>query len=392
MILRTSQSSGRAGRPSSSRHRSQPLRSTVTQSIVLVDDDREYLGEFRAALDQQLERDEAEVRTWAPSSSDDDPRRSLESLLDGGTVLVITDYNLTRQGLTGLFGSTIVSWCQDKAIPVGDFSRAHHASLPSEPDLFELRVPVEMEAATAYALTMFRGFRAIRDAMDLAVASPDAPPSPATALARMLGHPELEGQIALYMTGVAASNSALLDRIRSSPDGPTNADKAQLLAYVIGHVLVNGVLRYPGPILSERALCAYLATTPTEGGAVAELFTSARYVGPFSSAAYYWRSGADAILEGIPVPTTDQAFETSGAYNRALAESALRRTLVRHDCPRCAGANGGYYCPFTTPSSGRPVCERADCSVGSSSLLPAGADVCRIERDFFDEWAPMIGL
>jgi hypothetical protein len=320
----------------------------------------------------------------------------LQQRVDDDTVLVVTDFDLTKNGLTGLFGATIVSWCQARSIPVGDFSRANVGDLPTEPNLFELRVPTDIDAGGAFAASIFRGFRDLRSKLIAGDALVNLR-SPAEILAVVLGRPDLEGQFVLYMSRLGAANSALLDRLRSAaPDSEPSSrpDMARLIAYVVGHVLVNAVLRYPGPILSASALAAYLATSEGEISAVSEMFAEARYEGPFGSdAAFYWRTGVDNRLDSEAGSSGDESFPRLevfdiGEFNRAVVERRLGRSLAAHGCERCGGTRGGYLCPFTN----RPVCERSDCSVAANSWIPAGADLCRIERDFYDEWAPLLGL
>ena len=170
---------------------------------------------------------------------------------------------------------------------------------------------------------------------------------------------------------------------------PGDQEKTRLLAYVLGHVLLNAVLKYPGPILSGEVLCAYLATAPNEIDPLTDLFKEARYEGPFrNDASLFWRDDVDSILDRLAVDIAEDHFESFGDFNRGVAETALNRKLVPHSCRRCKGVKGGFWCPFTT----RPVCERADCSIPASSWIPSGAQLCRVERDFYDEWAPILGF
>jgi hypothetical protein len=359
------------------------------RSILLIDDNETLLTRLAEALFAALADTDVEIRTWSPLA-DQNPVEEFESRIDDATVLVVTDYDLTGRGMTGLFGASIVSWCLQRAIPVGDFSRGPTVNLPDEPALFELRVPKGIPEAATYVATMLQGFSALRDALAVEAESLHMR-SPAEVLAAALGRPHLEGQLSLYMSRLGASNSSLLDRLRppTATDQVSNdPEKARLLVYVLGHVLANAVLRYPGPILSARALCAYLATTEAETVTLDAMFTQARYDGPFSSNThYYWRTDVDAILDRAAASLADQKFTTSGAFHRAVAEASLGRDLAKHGCTRCEGTNGGYLCPLTD----RPVCERADCSVAANSWIPAGADVCRIERDYYEEWAPLLG-
>lgn len=362
----------------------------VTMSVVLIDDDPTLLRALAKHVRLELDGDNVEVREWSPQEGED-PLQRFDQLVDDHTVAVVTDFDLTSRGLTGLFGATIVNWCQSHLLPVADFSRANVAQLPTEPNLFELRVPTDTEQAARYTGSLVRGFKQIRRDLASDEARLAGMRSPAEALATVLDRPHLEGQFALYMSRLGAANSTLLERLRtelSSGDSPEMDEKARLLTYVIGHVLVNAVLRYPGPILTSEALCAYLATSETEADALGEAFKNALYEGPFASQAqHFWRREVDKILE-TAAADIDESAGSLGEFNRALAQKILGRELTNHSCPRCGGTNGGFLCPFTS----RAVCDRADCSVAANSWIPAGADLCRIERDFYDEWAPLIGL
>lgn len=367
------------------------MSSDSQPSIVVIDDNEELLTQFRQALKQDLAQDGVDIRTWKPEA-DQDPIEEFDRLIDDDTLLVVADYDLTKNGMTGLFGVSIVSWCQARSIPVGDFSRANLIRLPKEPALFELRVPSDVNEGASYSARMFRGFRQLRDILANGSIDLQSVGSPAQVLAAILERPHLESQFALYMSLLGAANASLLDSLQpvSSSKGMTSsAGKERLLAYILGHVLANVVLRYPGPILSERALCAYLATTVEEATVVREIFGEAIYSGPFSAGvAYYWRSDVDCIIDQKSVILGDASFESAGEFNRAVVESILGRKLALHECTRCGGTNGGYLCPFTD----RTVCEQADCSVAANSWIPAGADVSRIEREFYEEWAPLLGL
>ena len=238
---------------------------------------------------------------------------------------------------------------------------------------------------------MFRGFRDIRIWLE---GNPDVltqPRSLAAVLAILLEKPQSESMFAAYMTKLGAANSALLQTIVrfSDPDQlPTDEDKARLLTYVLGHVLANAVLKYPGPIVSLEALCAYFGTHLEEGTTLSALFEPAGYEGPFGhSAPYYWHEAIDAILDDMAGELDDEQFGSFAEYNRRAVELHLGRPLGRHACDRCGGVKGGFWCPFTI----RAVCERSDCSVPASSWIPSGAQLSRVEKDFHDEWAPILG-
>ena len=362
----------------------------ATPNLLLIDDNAENLEALRQRLATLMPAEEAEIRTWVPTEDDGPLSEAFEARVDERTALVITDYDLTTR-VKGLFGLSIVGWCQKKSIPVGDFSRGNVAALPKEPNLFELRVPTDDEHGAAFVATTFRGFRGLRSGIEAAPALLTERRSLAAVLTSLLGRPRLESQFAAYMSRLGAANSALLQQLRNfaGEEQPDDADKIGLLTYVLGHVLCNAILKYPGPILSRQSLCAYMATTTEEAEAIEPLFADALYTGPFSAGhSYFWREDVDRILDGLGGDLDDADLESFADLNRRVVEATLGQALATHACGRCGGVKGGFWCPFTA----RPVCERADCSVPSSSWIPAGAQLCRVERDFYDEWAPLLGL
>ncbi len=363
----------------------------ATPNLLLIDDNAMNLEALRQRLAALMPVEEVEIRIWVPTEDGGPPADEFEARVDEHTALVITDYDLTTS-VKGLFGLSIVGWCQKKSIPVGDFSRGNVAALPKEPNLFELRVPTDDEHGAAFVATTFRGFRELRSGIEAAPALLTERRSLAAVLSSLLDRPRLENQFAAYMSRLGASNSALLQQLRNfagEQEQPDAADKIRLLTYVLGHVLSNAILKYPGPILSCHGLCAYVATSAEEADAIEPLFAGARYTGPFSAGhSYFWRGDVDRILDGLGGDPDYADVESFADTNRRLVEAALGRELATHGCDRCGGLKGGFWCPFTA----RPVCERADCSVPSSSWIPTGAQLCRVERDFYDEWAPLLGL
>lgn len=359
-------------------------------SLLLIDDTEHFIEELKRSLEALLDVTTVEIRTWVPRGSDANPRDTFNSLVDADTILVITDYDLTSQGLTGLFGTSIVDWCQTLGIPVGDFSRGHASNLPSEPNLFEVRVPTAPDRSAPFIASVFNGFLSIRRAM-LDNESLLAKRRPAGVLAGILDVPNLESQFALYGSRLAATNSALLDRIvKYAPPEVEPSDEAKrvLLGYIVGHLLLNAVLRFPGPILSIEGLCGYIGSD--DSGTLADQFKAAEYRGPFFELGpFFWLGEVDELLDRWSATIIDaEAYETTGELNRHIVEMQIGRTISRHGCERCGGKNGGFVCPFTK----RTVCQLPNCSVSSSSWVPAGARICRIERDFYDELAPILGM
>ena len=361
-----------------------------SHAILLIDDELEKLQSLAALVRDRV--DTAEVREWYPCENED-PSVAFERAVGEDTMLVVTDYDLTT-AVKGLFGHSVVAWCRNQFIPVGDFSRGHREALSTEPDLFDLRVPRHEADAVVYIVRIFDGFRRIREGIEAHAELLSAGRSPAQVLAALLDREDLESQLSPYLSRPGLFNSFLLDTLTGGKQGNGDAtaeEKARLLTYILGHVLVNAVLKYPGPILAGGPLCAYLAASPKDFEEIAGLFKRARYTGPFDGGEMlYWRDEVDAVIEEMAskFEVDDEDYKSFGDYRRAVIDKALGGALAKHDCDRCNGENGGFWCPFTK----RAVCERGDCSSTASSWVPSGAYACRVERVFFDEWSPILGL
>ncbi len=364
----------------------------VKSAILVIDDDEKSLKGLSALLKNLLP--DVVVNSWQPTEKDASPAEAFEKHLGNNTELVVTDYDLTTT-VKGLFGLSVVGWCQHRTIPVGEFARINVDALPKEPSLFELRVPTDEEEAAKFIANTFEGFREVRTSIERNPTLISEGRSLSAVLSVLLERPHLESQFAAYMSRLGSTNSALLEILKSfanRKDKQNDDEKLKLLTYVLGHVLVNSVLKYPGPILSEEVLCAYLTTEGEAIDAVKNCFEEARYKGPFGQVGHlYWRDEVDVILDDLATTIEnidEEVFDSFGEYNRYIIESALKIDLPPHQCDRCKGRKGGFWCPFTK----RPICERADCSVPASSWIPSGAQLCRVERDYYDEWAPLLGL
>ncbi|MFL6720315.1 MAG: hypothetical protein ACJ8FT_00725, partial [Sphingomonas sp.] len=150
------------------------------------------------------------------------------------------------------------------------------------------------------------------------------------------------------------------------------------------------ILRYPGPLLNGCAASSYFAVADTAKKDVEQEIAAALYDGPFAELGpFYWRDAIDDLVDNWAESSEIEFTGEQASYRRALLEERLGKgALARYTtCPRCHGERGGYRCPFTDAV----VCERSDCSVGSSGWIPLGADLSRVERGFYDETSPMLG-
>ena len=183
------------------------MTQAVRASILLVDDNENVLRGLEEKLSNELDDAAVDVRLWVPRLEDGELDVAFANRVDAGTVLVVTDYDLTTI-VKGLFGLSIVAWSQNRSIPVGDFSRGKRDTLPKEPNLFELRVPPSDVEGATFIANAFRGFQAIKGAIQGAPEILREKRSLASVLAALVRRPHLEISFALYMSRLGASNSA----------------------------------------------------------------------------------------------------------------------------------------------------------------------------------------
>lgn len=355
------------------------------RQILVIDDEADRLSLLESALREKLI--DVPIVTWQPTEGEDPVKTFLE-LLDKPTGLIVTDHDLTK-GIRGLLGSTITAWSQERFIPVCNFSRKPLRSLPRESNFFELRVPSEPDegARAGFISKIYQGFQSLR----AYVFHHYAEGVPAAALlAGAMGDPSLEDDLAPYITSVGSSSSSLLQNLREADELPKGSAQVEFHTFILGHVLVNAVLKYAGPIMSRQTLAAYCAFSEAAQEELARLFSDAEYRGPFSGPSeYFVRDAVDERIDQLVTsqgqPEAAQALEVD-EYNHAVVQQAIGLEAP-HACGRCDGTRGGLWCPFTQ----RAICNREDCSVSSATWIPRGATLCRVEHDYYDEWAPLLG-
>ena len=360
--------------------------------ILLIDDQPDLIGELRKALQEELAEEGAQIDLWVPERTSEDPDTLLASKVQKDTVLVITDYDLTKKGFLGFQGSNVRSWCQHALVPVGDFSRGKSKSLPDEPDLFSTRVPTQpLEDGARRISAIYRGFTEVRKRVNEAMANSS---SISALTAKVLGCPELEPSLSLYFSRLATSNPWIRIRLRELMESKVEEalpDIEGLVSYVIGHAIQNLILAFPGPLMNVSVLAAYLSVTEKDAKMFVKQTGLQTYNGPFSTLEdYFWRQDVDRKVDEIVEASGGDLPSEEDRLNRFAVESILGKKAEAHVCTRksCHGLRGGYWCPFTR----RPVCTRTDCSEATTAWIPDGADLCRVEKNFFDTFAPLLGL
>lgn len=366
--------------------------SDAAPHILIVDDVPELSAAF--ADDVQAHVGEAfEVTDWCPGTTDTLPDAFVDQLRPT-TKLVVTDYDLS-EGMKGLFGPSIVEWCQIRLIPVADYSRKPSQDMPAAPELFAMHIPRD-ESGPSVAGNLAQGLVQLDTAISGFVPDDNLAASLSVGLARILDRPNTSTAFGPYMDHLVGSSRSILDMVLRRSLAGTALDiealRPKIIRYVLSHFLRNLILRYPGPILHARATAAYLALPVTAlSEDIKTILEPALYTGPFSREdSYYWRDQLDDVMDDLVDGVDDTGIGSTAELYRVALETHLGIRLAPHGCARdgCEGRRGGFWCPLT----GRPVCARGDCSVASSTLVPQGASVSRVERVFYDEWAPLLGF
>jgi hypothetical protein len=355
----------------------------IPPRLLLIDDDEGQLGELHAEIEKVLAGRPVTIDKWQPAK-DENIREKLTEKLTTRPTLVVTDHDLTEGGPAGMLGGSVISWCRAHAIPVGDYSRKLEGEL-EEPELFDFRFPSDPEEAAVLIVDILTGFDELAKALASRDAATDAD-SWSLTLATLLGREGVASSFSLYSVRTGASHAGVIERLTNEFD---EGEARRLLAtYVLGHLLYNGILRYPGPIMGELALCSYLAVADDKAEAVAALFDGCRYSGPFGSGArFFWQEDVDDALIGMA--------ESAGITGGDPDDAAFRRGVVAkhvdpglHPCDHCGGDRGGFRCPYID----RTVCDLPQCSVPTSSWIPQGAYLTRVDRDYYERWSPLLGL
>ena len=355
-----------------------------TESILLIDDNSKKLGHINLVLDEILKPHGVRVNAWNPVQCDKNPAQIIKNYLKFNPVMVVTNYDLSSDGLNGFYGPTIVQWCKSQLVPVGEYSQTKKFGYLEQPNLFDISVPSDQNIAPTHIASIVDGFLSIRNFIESNQGMFENKLSLSKIISQMLGREHLHLQFNQYIESIDKVNNNIILYMNGTKK--VAAKKLQTISsYIIGHLLLNSILKYPGPIISEQALCSYLSIANDNYDNLKRIFKTAVYQGPFSSIGrYYWCEDIDQIILESG-KTFLEEFEGNGDFNRAVLKK-LGGEFKPFQCNQCNGKYGGYFCPFTK----KTVCELESCSSFSAGWIPRGADICRIERDFFDSWSTLL--
>ncbi len=359
----------------------------LNNHIYIIDDEEEILNQLKDGVESNLQSKEIKVECWQPSSASVNPLTKISEILADNPLLIVTDFDLTKNGIKGLIGPSIVEFCQNSLIPVCEYSRQSIIKFPETPNLYKIYLSRNIARASHEIASICLGFKQVRDYFNEDHNIKEL--SYATALANLLERDKLYYEFSKYIESYNKVNQFIVEEVKKN-DENGNVDKMKkIFVYMVGHVLLNTILRYPGPIISENVLCAYMGVSTEDSEKLGKKFTKAIYSGPFDKIdKFYWLEDVDRILEKVYQEMNETLeIDQIGEFNHALALQ-IEPSLRSHNCVQCKGKFGGYYCPFTK----KTVCDKEECSIVSDRWLPNGANMCRIHRSYYDGWEPLFQI
>jgi hypothetical protein len=239
----------------------------------------------------------------------------------------------------------------------------------------EIVVEPSLDSFGLVCAGLYRGFEAIRVALNKIKVQTFAKMTPPDILAHILGKKEELDHIALYAAGEQGVLLELLPYYdQSSPNTTEIRDRYHRM---LGNWLYNSILRFPGILVGEVAAASYLgiAVGDFKKQPVQKLFEKAAYSGPFADCdKWWWRRGLDKIIVA-------EKCETGFAYAKKR-----RKRVSPCQCVEGGHSQAGYYCMIRR----QPVCEEH--SRGGISWFPGGADLARVSRSQYDKIGPFLGL
>ena len=201
--------------------------------------------------------------------------KKFKVILKNNPILVVTDYDFSGSGLNGFYGLTIARWCKSKLIPIGEYSDKDKFGNIVQPNLFDISVPSGHTVAPVHIASIVNGFISFRNFIESNKEIVENKFSLSKIISLILGREHLQLHFNQYIESIDKV-SIIYERIKK-----VSTQKLRTITtYIIGYLLLNSILKYPGPIISEQVLCSYLSIATSNSGDLKRVFKKAIYQGP----------------------------------------------------------------------------------------------------------------
>jgi len=366
------------------------------KKILLFEDTKESLKKVRKAIEDNLSKENIECIVFAENEFKTKTnlkatyeKRILKELEDEyykDVILIVCDRALSlTEGYQGLSEVIVSSVASQLGIPVCLYARGLDTKniLARQREWGNGRIVLrnypKSRVEAREVVVLAKGFMELKKKIEVLLKNKKIKTSPPSdILAKLLGHPEYNVQIALY----DINEPKLFSDINSLRNKSGKQDLEKLnrkFSCLLGYWLYNSIIRFPGLLLNEVAAASYFNISQSEFNKknVRKLFDFALYRGPFSNLEYplWWRGLIDNHL-------------LNSGYKKELefAEKQLKRKVQQCQCSVDSKKNAGYYCIVTN----KPV--SFENSFGNIKFFPRGANLTRVSKNKYEEDGPWVNI
>lgn len=292
--------------------------------------------------------------------------------------LVIVDRDLS--GINNIVSeSAVINACLQAGIPVCTYHRkppnkstaGNLSQVLRQSTSYSIAVEVD-ENFAKNVVEVGLGFKEIYNSIPVDFNDPFLN-SPSRVLASILGLKN----ISIYLDQYAQSGS-LASFILAQSEALKTKDHAyrKRLAFLLGCWLHNHILAFPGALLNKVSAYSYINIDEDTFDKYKDEFKEGIYNGPFGRFVEYWvRIKLDELL---------QDHDDAHTYLKSMYPEDPKIETCK--CSISQNLNAGFYCVI----SKKPI--SLQMSVGRLAWIPEGADLCRVDRDTYDQIAPLMGL
>lgn len=348
------------------------------------------------------------VETWSPNEEKKEQIRSLyeshsnknkeESNADEDiwkrvfasqeVKMVVVDHDLSQFKDLRISESSVANACKQLGIPICTYHRKPQnqqntqtlSQIIDQSRSFSIEINVDLnniEVSAKEIINIYTGFKTIRKQFD-SLDDKIIKEGPARILATILEKPDYEYFFSKYLESTSLTSDIIKhansDEISKSEDDIPKYLKDRL-PFILGCLLYNNILLFPGIILNKTASASYINVDEDDFSQNTVYFKDAVYKGPFSNnESYWWRYDLDKIL-------FEADFEEGKSF---LASKEV--TVKSCSCSVDSDSDAGYYCIVTK----KPI--SAKNSKGRFAWVPEGADLCRINKKIYNKISAIMGL
>lgn len=294
---------------------------------------------------------------------------------NGSVELVVIDTDLTKYPDVDLNEPTIANECKRHNVPYCVYNvdtTQKIEKLKSWQDEGINLISRDPELIARQCVGVYHGFDHIKNTVKGIVSKTFL--GPTEIVSNVMGAPkESKSQIALYL-------ESYYKMVPSEQSKET--EFKNYITPLLGYIVYNSILRFPGVVLNETAAASYLDIKVSQfsNPKTQKYFKDALYTGPFNELGpYWWKEGLDKLL--AEVKTNSEKNQTGRDFIRKKGLTKIERCRCEDKSSR-GHLGAGYVCVITNT----PVCAKH--SKGSISWLPRGATLARISNSEWDELGP----